>query len=105
MAAPLVIALWSSFATIALPLVIRVLAAIGLGVATYGGIKTLVDELLALVQSSINAVGADILQWVGFFRVDQFMTIVFSAFVVRLVFMGMTATGAISRMQWRSPGA
>jgi hypothetical protein len=102
---PLILALWTAFAAIAVPLVIRVLTAIGIGVATYAGVHELFDWALGLVQSNINSLGADVLQYVAVFRVDQFMTIVFSAMVTRLVFTGMNAAGAITKMQWRVPGA
>lgn len=105
MPAPLVVAFWSSFVAIAGPLVVRVLAAIGLGVVAYAGISELMDTLFDLVQTNIGALGADILQFVAVFNVDRFFTMVFSAFTIKLVFMGLTATGTITRMQWRAPGA
>lgn len=87
--------------SIGAPLVIRVLAALGLGFAAYSGISVLLDELLDMVQGNINALGSQVLQYVAVFNVDRFMTMVFSAFVIRLVFMGMSSAGVISRMQWR----
>jgi hypothetical protein len=101
---PLVTALWTAFVAIAVPLAVRVLGALGLGVATYTGVKALIDWALDFVKSNINALGADLLVYVAVFNVDRFFTIVFSAMVVRLVFVGLTSAGAITKMQWRSPG-
>jgi hypothetical protein len=102
--APLVTALWSAFVAIAVPLAVRVLGALGLGVATYTGIKVLIDWALDFVKTNINALGGDVLVYVAVFNVDRFMTIVFSAMLVRLVFVGLTSAGAITKMQWRAPG-
>jgi hypothetical protein len=103
MALPLVAVFWSTFVSIAIPLAIRVLAAIGLGVVAYSGISALMDSLFDFVQTNIGNLGSDILQYVAVFNVDRFFTMIFSAFTIRLVFLGMSSAGVITRMQWRAP--
>jgi hypothetical protein len=101
---PVILAWLAALVPIVKPLVIRVLTSLGLGVATYSGIALLLDQLRDLVVANINASGATILQYIAVFNVDRAITIIFSACTVRLVFMGMNASGAMTRMTWGNGG-
>lgn len=102
---PFITALLAGLTSIAGPLAVRVLTGLGVGVATYSGVKALLDMLLSEVQTNMNSLGGQLLQFAAVFNLDRAIMIIFSAYTVRLTFMGMTAAGILTRMQWRTPTA
>lgn len=103
MAIPLAVGIWAAFSAIAVPLVVRILIALGIGSVTYVGIKALFDSLLANVQSQFAGFPTEVLDVIAVMRVDDAVTVLFSAIVVRLAFAGLTAAGAIQRVKWTLP--
>ncbi|MBA1148234.1 DUF2523 domain-containing protein [Ectothiorhodospiraceae bacterium WFHF3C12] len=67
----------------------RVLATLGLGIATYYGVQALVDELRGAVASAFGDVGADAVAIVALLGIDEAMTIILSAYVAVLTLNGI----------------
>jgi hypothetical protein len=100
MAFPVVITLASVLSYIAVSLVTRVLLAIGFSVATYYGIGELFADAEAFVFSNFGATSNSILQILAMARVDDFMRLMFSAYLATLSLKGLTAAGGIAVGRW-----
>jgi len=87
-------------AIIAVPLVVRILTAIGLSVVTYVGVNALWETAQAQIWSALGGVSANILTILVMARVDDAMMLVFSAGSAKLVLKGLNAAGAFSRVRW-----
>lgn len=107
MPAPVVIAAIAAVGASILPLAIRVLAGVGIGVATYTGISAVWDNAQAGIWSNLGATSGSILTILGMARVDDAIKVVLSAGSTILLLKGFSAaTGAITK--WRAgpnPGA
>jgi len=84
---------------ISLPLVTRVLAGLGFGVATYTGVGSLMSQLQSDVFGQLGSVAGNVLNLLVMARVDDFMRLLFSAATVRLTIKGLTAAGAFSTLK------
>jgi hypothetical protein len=97
-------AFWGVLAANLVPLAIRLLVGIGLGVATYQGIKAAIEYAKAQIVSLISGAGTVIVEWAAFFYVDRVITLVLSALVVRFVLKGLDkVTDSMKTTSWRPP--
>ena len=103
MAIPLAIGFWSVFSSILVPMLVRAGIALGVGTVTYLGVKALVDSAKANIQSQFAGFTSDMLDVISVMRVDDAITVIFSAIVARLSIKGLTAAGAISKVKWSLP--
>jgi len=87
-------------AIIAVPLVVRVLTAIGLSVVTYLGVNALWETAQAQIWALLGGVSANILTILVMARVDDALMVVFSAGTSKLILKGLNAAGAFSRVRW-----
>lgn len=78
-------------ATIMPSLVGRVMLALGVGFVTYKGIDVGISALRLQAISSIQGIGGDALQLLGFLWVDKAISVLFSAVTVSLVMRGVGA--------------
>lgn len=76
---------------IAASLVGRVIVALGMSVITYTGIKSSLDYLLAQAVNSILSLPPEVVAVLSIMRVGQCISIVSSAYVVRLMLDGLTS--------------
>ena len=98
MPAPLAAGLLAGLAAGIGPLVIKALGAIGVGVVTYVGVSALLDEAYTIITA--NLTGGPFPQLIavlGVMQIDTAITMIFSAFAVRMTLKGVGATGAISK--------
>ena len=103
---PLAYAFIAYLAANLVPLGIRLLVGIGVGVATYTGIKAALDYALGQVISIMSGAGTVIVEWAAFFYLDRVITLVFSALVVRWVLRGLNGVTDVMRTTtWRPPVA
>lgn len=100
---PFITAMWASFAAIVGQLGVKALTAIGFGVLTYNGVKPLLDDVLVMVQSEVSGLSADAISLLAICRIDDAVTVIFSAYVARLTLMGMNAAGALRRFGAKPP--
>ena len=76
----------------------RVLIAMGLGFVEYLGIQALFDQ----VKNSALALAAPgpLIEWAGFLRIDQHLSIIISAIGVKLLLRGLSG-GSIKKLTRR----
>jgi Protein of unknown function (DUF2523) len=107
MPAPAVIAAVAAIGASILPLVIRVIAGLGIGVATYTGISAVWDNAQAGIWTNLGGASASVLTILGMARVDDAIKVVLSAGSTILLLKGFSAaTGIVTK--WRAgpnPGA
>ena len=71
------------------PLVVRVMAALGLGVVTIEGTQSAFDQALTYVQTAVNSMPAAVLQLAGLFGVDLGMSWIMGAISFSLTLFGI----------------
>ena len=97
-----VLALLRGLVAIALPSVVNTLVGLGIGVATYTGVRALIDMAKQQVISGFAGLPADAVSLAAVCRVDSAISLLFSALVIRMFLSGMSQSGAITR--WFSKG-
>lgn len=92
----IVAALLGGLISITKTLVGRVLVALGIGAVTYSGITTALDYAKSQALSALSAGPAELAQLLGFLGVGEFISIISSALLARLVLTGLSS-GALKR--------
>jgi hypothetical protein len=95
----------AAVAAIIVPLVVKVLVAIGVGFATYTGVSAALGAARTYLEARFADLPVEVLALLGIMNVDKFVTMILSAYAVRLVLMGLTASGALNRFQVKGVGA
>lgn len=92
-------AIFSFLATVAGPLVKRVLLALGIGMLTFTGFQVSVTAAKSYVQSNFGGLPSDVVHILGLMKFDVAVNIVFAAVITRAVIAGMDkVTGGISKL-------
>lgn len=81
---------------LAIPIILKVLTALGIGYATYTGIGAVLDYGLDTIEALFGALPSSMLQIVAMTNIDKYITMVFSAYAMRLVISGVTG-GSIKK--------
>jgi predicted naringenin-chalcone synthase len=97
----LIYALLGGLLTVAGSMTGRVLIALGMSYFTYSGFNLGADWLLLQVKSSMGAMPADVLSFLGWLWVDKGLSMIFSAYVVALSFK--TVGGNLTKLVTRGP--
>lgn len=101
---PWIVAFFSALGAAIVPLGLRLLVGLGVGVVVYHGIGTLLDSVeleIAGAYGDLMGDAAAILDMLGF-RVA--LSVILSAFSVRLAIAGVNmVTGSLSSTTWRPP--
>ncbi len=97
---PFLIALWAGFVAILPQLAIRAAVALGVGAVSYVGFGALVDVALDQVQTNLAALPEQAIQLMSVMQIDKCITVIFSAFTIKLTMMGLTAGGALKKIYW-----
>lgn len=82
-------ALGGMLINIAASLVGRVIVALGMSVITYIGVKSSLDYLLSQAVSSLLSLPSEVVDVLAIMRVGQCISIVTSAYVIRLTLNGL----------------
>jgi hypothetical protein len=90
-------ALWGALIEIAGTLVGKVLVSLGIGYAVYSGVDTSITWAKSYLLSSLQGLPADAIGIASTLKVGVFISMVFSAFVVRMTLQGL-AGGSVKRM-------
>lgn len=104
MAVPLAIGFWAVFTSIVVPLVVRVFVALGVGWVAYQGLDVLLDNIGALIQSTLSGMPPTVVEFLALVNADRATVIILSALSARLVLAGLTAAG-LWRVRFTGPGA
>lgn len=89
-------ALLGGLLSITSSLVGRVLVALGIGTVTYTGITTALDYAKAQALGALTGGPAQLTQLLGFLGVGEFISIISSALLARLILNGLNS-GALKR--------
>lgn len=87
------------------PLIIKVLGALGVGFVTYQLGQFALREIFSLVQTNINQLPPEALAFVGIAKIDEAISIVFGGLAARLALMGFTGIGSTAKkrgMVWEA---
>jgi hypothetical protein len=87
--------LWGFLTAAALPLVLRVLAGLGVGVLTFTGVDTALNSLISQAQSSWSGMPADVLGLAGVAGIPACLGIVLGAMTARV-----TAWITVAATKW-----
>lgn len=68
----------------AVQLVVKILVSLGIGITSYSGFNLLTDNITNGVVNNINSLPPEMLQLFGLAKVDVAITIIISAYAVRL---------------------
>lgn len=79
------------------PMVVKVLLGLGVGIASYAGISSLLDAAQSAIQSNLSGLPADALAIIGISKIDVYVTLVFSAYAIRLTLKGLDSTGVLRK--------
>lgn len=106
MALPLLLGGVAAFASRAFVVAILTRAAVALGVAaiTYVGFSALFDQAVAHIQTQLTGLSAAIASVFILMRVDDAISVVLSAFAVRLTLMALTSAGSLTKITWGRQG-
>lgn len=84
MAALLAVVLGRVGQWVAWGIIVKLIAALGVGFLVYTGVDALLDSTLGSLQSQLSGAAANVLAVLGMLRIDQAITVVFSAMAARL---------------------
>lgn len=76
-------------------IIVKLIAAFGIGIAVYTGMGELIGWIEGEIIGEVNSAPANVVAALGMLRIDQAISIVFSAYSVR---MAMGALGGIRRI-------
>lgn len=83
--------------------IFRFVAALGVGVATYVGLGELIESAQAEIVLLTSGLGAYVAQAVVLMRIDDAVTVIFSAMAARVAMRAFGPGGAIGSMFLRPP--
>lgn len=89
---------FGGLATVTASLAGRVLVALSIGYVTYTGLSVILSAVEAQVSGMFGGLPAIALQVLGTLQLDTCVNIYLSAYAARLLLMGLSPTGAITRM-------
>lgn len=96
---PLAAGIGVVIATIIVPLVVKVLVALGFGFVTYTGVQLLLDTVLNAIQAQFASTGFEAARnLLGYMNVDKAITMMVSAITIRATLRGLQAGGDFKRL-------
>lgn len=79
------------------PSLFQMLAALGMGVITYGGFSVVLDQIRGLIQGNLSSLPTNIAQLIGLFGVHQAMGIILGAYASRITLLTTKRVGVIAK--------
>lgn len=95
--------MWAGLAlllsSVIVPLVVKVMLAVGIGFVTYTGVNLLLDQVRAtMVANFVVPVGFEqVLNLLAFMNADRAITMILSAITIRATMRGLQASGSLRR--------
>jgi hypothetical protein len=83
-------------------LVGRALLALGIGFVTYAGFSTSLDWIKAKIIADTTSLSSHAVGFLAFMKVDQALSMIFSAVAVSMILRGVTSSG-ITKMRFKAP--
>lgn len=79
------------------PIIIKVLGALGVGFVTYQLGNFALGELFSAIQTHINQLPPETLAFIGIAKIGEGISIVFGGLAARLALMGFSGTGSTAK--------
>ena len=90
----------AALAAALIPLVVKLLLALGIGFVTYTGVQLLLDTIATQIQAQFNIPGwSSVTNLLAYMNVDRAITIMLSAITVRATLRGLQAGGDLRRIR------
>ena len=89
---------------IIIPLIVKVMLALGIGFVAYTGINLALDQAYDLIVSNFQAIPTAPLQLLAIANADVYFSMLFSAYGIRLVIAGLTSAGVLNRINFKGVG-
>lgn len=80
----------------------RLLIALGIGFVVFQGVDLALDQIETIVQSNLSALGGDLVAWAAFLNIDKAISMILSAYSIRLTIRGLTG-GALRKWRFNPP--
>lgn len=84
-------------------LLMQAAVTLGFGYVAYSGLGQLMEYLETLIATQLAGISADVYAVLDILGLPQALSIVVSAYGVRLVLMGLNSAGVLRRIVWRPP--
>lgn len=85
------------FAIAMVPIALKILAAIGIGYATYTGMTNVLEYALSTIETLFMGIPADMLTIIAMTNIDKYVTMVFSAYTMRMLIAGVSGGQGLTR--------
>jgi len=96
---PIALGLGAVIGTIIVPLAIKLLVSLGIGFVTFTGVTLLLDTALAEIQAQFASQGfTAVSNLLAYMNVDNAITMIFSAIVMRATLRGLQAGGDLKKL-------
>jgi len=93
--------IWGGLLNILGTLVGRVLLAIGLGVVSYVGFGSALDQITSVGRSSLTGLPPEFKQIMGLLRIGEAFSMYSSTVLIKMVYQHGLSNGTIKRMRYR----
>ena len=93
--------IWGSLLNIVGTLVGRVFLAIGLGVVSYIGFGSILDQITSMGRSSLIGLPPELKQILGLLRIGEAFSMYSSAVSIKMIYQYGLSNGTIKRMGYR----
>jgi hypothetical protein len=102
MAIPVAASIWLWVVTVIPPLVVKLLAALGIGFLTYEGADLAIGAVGDYVESQLSGLPAYALSLVGMLQMDTAISMILAAYSAR--FAVQAVSGALTKVSWGNAG-
>lgn len=99
----LIASIWGGFLSIVQSIVGRVLLALGMGVITYYGFGSVINDLTSMGRLSLTSLPNELKQIFGLMRIGEIFSLYVSTVTIKLLYNGV-AGGTITRIGSRAKG-
>ncbi|MBP7645150.1 MAG: DUF2523 domain-containing protein [Comamonas sp.] len=99
----LIASIWGGFLAIVQSIVGRVLLALGMGVITYYGFGSVINDLTSMGRLSLTSLPNELKQIFGLMRIGEIFSLYVSTVTIKLLYNGVTG-GSITRIGSRAKG-
>ena len=93
--------IWGGLLNIVGTLVGRILLAIGLGVVSYVGFGSILDQITSVGRNSLVGLPPELKQILGLLRIGEVFTMYSSAVSIKMMYQHGLSNGTIKRMGYR----
>ncbi|PID62212.1 MAG: hypothetical protein CSB44_03710 [Gammaproteobacteria bacterium] len=83
--------------TLIVPLVVKLMVALGVGFVTYTGMTALLDQTFILIEQNLQGVPTEVAQLLALANIDRYVSIIASAYGAKLLLSGLNSAGGLTK--------